>query len=349
MQWQHLGPKIPVPVWFSTLWRARGLDDPDQGIRWSELKAQDWSELDAAKGRTLLLVHGTGQRTVPGFLGLTREEYEHLHTVYGGRILAFEHRALAHHLDRNARELARALERGGVPLELDVLGLSRGGLVTRMLVEGWEPLREDIEIRRLVMLGTPNDGTPSARRDTGSHASRVMKDWRHDVRRLALTSHTERAIERHPDPFSIPTFDPGAFGKTSWPFLCGSQDQIPGSPMLGRLNGFAGLAPFAARETTYFALASLFSFDFGAPNPILNTLRRTEVLEHAMTTVPNDLVVPTASVFKPVQGPHASGFFPLVPERLVVLTAAANATHVGLFRLAAVRRQLIEWLTGSTP
>lgn len=345
MNWQLIGPKIPIPVWYSSLWRARGVDDPEQGIRWTALQAKDWAELDADKGRTLLLVHGTGLRTVPGFLGLTREEYEHLHAVYGGRILAFEHRALGHHLDRNARELARALERGGVPLDLDVLGLSRGGLVTRMLVEGWEPLREDILIRRLVMLATPNDGTPSARRDTGRVASRTMKDWRHDVRRLALTSHTERELAVHPDPYSIPSYDPQAFGKVTWPFIRGSQDQIPGSPMLKRLNGFAGVAPFAVRETAYYALASLFSFDFGAPNPTLSTLRRSEVLEHAMTAVPNDLVIPTASVFKPVQGPHASGLFPLLRERLVVLMPSVNASHVGLFRLAAVRRQLIEWLT----
>ena len=83
MEWKLLGPKIPIPVWFSSLWRARGMDDPEEGIRWSELKAKDWSELDASKGRTLLLVHGSGLRTVPGFLGMTREEYEHLHTVYG--------------------------------------------------------------------------------------------------------------------------------------------------------------------------------------------------------------------------------------------------------------------------
>lgn len=346
MEWQLLGPKIPIPVWFSSLWRARGLDDPEEGIRWSELTATDWKELDASKGRTLLLVHGSGLRTVPGFLGMTQEEYQHLHAVYGGRILAFEHRALGHHLDRNARELAQALERGGVPLDLDVLGLSRGGLVTRMLIEGWEPLREDIHIRRLVMLATPNDGTPSARRDTGRHAARTMKDWRHDVRRLALTSHSDRAVSWHPEPYSIPTYDAEAFGKTTWPLIPGSQDQIPGSPMLRRLNGFAGPAPFAARKVAYFALASLFSFDFGAPNPTLTKLSRSEVLEHAMTEVPNDLVIPTASVFKPKQGPHASGFFPLLRERLLVLTPSANASHVGLFRLAAVRRQLIEWLTG---
>lgn len=346
MKWQLLGPKIPIPVWFSTLWRARGMDDPEQGIRWSKLQTQDWSELDAAKGRTLLLVHGTGLRTVPGFLGLTVEEYQHLHTVYGGRILAYEHRALAHHLDRNARELAQALESGGVPLELDVFGMSRGGLVTRMLVEGWEPLREDIHIRRLVMLGTPNDGTPSARRDSGGLAARLMKDWRHDVRRLALTNPSERGVELHTDPFSIPTFVPDADPMGTWPILRGSQDQVPGSTMLQRLNGFAGAAPFARRAATYFGLASIFTFDHGAPNEMLTKSRRSDVLEHAIPETPNDLVVPTASVFKPVQGPHASGFFPLVRERLVVLKPSANGSHVGLFRLDAVRRQLIEWLTG---
>jgi hypothetical protein len=173
-----------------------------------------------------------------------------------------------------------------------------------------------------------------------------MKDWRHDVRRLALTNFSDRRVEVHADPFSIPTFVPDAAPMGTWPLLCGSQDQVPGSLNLRRLNGFAGAAPFARRAATYFGLASIFSFEHGAPDEMLTKSPRSHVLEHAIPETLNDLVVPTASVFKPVQGPHASGFFPLVRERLVVLMPSSNGSHVGLFRLDAVRRQLMDWLTG---
>ena len=45
---------------------------------------------------------------------------------YNGQILAFEHCAIRHRLDRNSTDLAKALERVEHPLELDVIGLSRG-------------------------------------------------------------------------------------------------------------------------------------------------------------------------------------------------------------------------------
>ena len=343
MNWHLIGPLIPRPVWFSALWRARGLESSEQGVRWSAVSGRDWEDL--GDGPVLLMVHGTGLRTVPGFMGLTPQEFARLHDRYEGRILAWEHRAFAHHLDRNARELARALEKGGKPLTLDVLALSRGGLVARMLVEGWAPLRSDIVVRKLVMVGTPNDGTPSARRDPVGDGNVEMKAWRTDVRRLALLDQRDREVRFHDDPFSIPGFEVGERQLRVWPLLYGSQDQVPKSPFLQQLNGFAGAAPHAIRSTVYYALASIFTFDHGAPEAqLLPHMNRRGVCGHAIPDVPNDLVVPTASVIQPRQGPDASGRFPLARERVVVLQPCANATHVGLFRVDAVRRQCMAWL-----
>jgi len=348
VDWNLIGPLIPIPVWFSRLWRACGLQHAAEGVRWRALAAADWSEL--ARGPVLLLVHGTGLRTVPGFLGLTPDEFQDLEERYGGRILAWEHCALAHHLDRNARELARALERSGEPLTLDVLALSRGGLVARRLVEGWEALRTDIQIRKLVMVGTPNDGTPSARRDPMGGGNVEMKAWRTDVRRLALVDQRDRAVRLHDDPFSLPGFQPGERSLGVWPLLHGSQDQVPGSRFLQELNGFEGRAPHPVRQTKYYALASIFNFDHGAPEAqLLPHLDRRGVCAHAIPDVPNDLVVPTASVIQPRQGPDASGHFPLARHQVAVLQPCANATHVGLFRLDAVRRLCMEWLAEGSP
>jgi len=347
VQWRLLGPLIPSPVWFSALLRARTLDSEDEGVIWSPLATAEGASLHASEGPTLLLVHGTGLRTRPGFLGLTQADFARLRERYGGRILAWEHRAFAHHLDRNARELGRALERLGVPMDLDVLTLSRGGLVVRMLTEGWVPLREDIQLHKLVMMGTPNDGTPSARRDPMGRGNVPMKAWRTDVRRLALVDQRDRAVAFHDDPFSLPGYDPGEVRLGKWPLLSGSQDQVPGSRMLSRLNGFAGPAPHPRRVLEYYALASIFTFDHGAPErQLLPDMGRREVCEHAIPGVPNDLVVPTASVYRPRQGPDASGYFPLCRERVAVLQPESNTTHVGLFRVNAVRHRALQWLIG---
>jgi hypothetical protein len=345
-QWRLIGPIIPTPVLFSHLLRARGLDDEEQGILWSRLTPHDRADFDTRHepgGRTLLMVHGTGLRTRKGFQGLTQAEYQRLHTRYGGRILAFEHRALSDHLDRNSQGLARALERIGTPLELDVLGLSRGGLVARMLVEGWEPLRDDIQIHNLIFLGTPNDGTPSARRD--SAGPQKMKAWRKDVRRLALVNQRDRPIEVYDDPFAIEGLDAATSVCQTWPMLHGTQDQVPWSAFLQRLNGFSGPPPHTGRPTTYYGLASVFDFDHGAPNDtVLPQMNRDEVCDWALRQAPNDLVVPTSSVYQPAQGPDACGRFPLVRERLMVLQPSCNATHVGLFRVQGIRTRILDWL-----
>ncbi len=346
--WRLIGPQIPSPVWFSHLLRARGFGGEDVGILWSRATTADWDDLDASgdpERRTLLLIHGTGLRTRPGFVGFTQAEYERLSARYGGRVLAWEHRSFAHHLDRNSAELARALERGRVPLELDVIGLSRGGLVTRMLVEGWAPLRDDIRIRNLIFVGTPNDGTPSARRDSTGAGAKQMRAWRRDVRRLALVNKRDRPVDVYDDPFVIDGFEASSRVCQTWPMLYGSQDQVPASPFLQKLNGFHGPAPHRPLETTYFGLASVFNFEHGAPNAtLLPRWRRADVCAWALPGVPNDLVVPTASVYGPQQGDHACGRFPLSRERLMVLRPSSNTTHVGLLRVRAVRRRVLTWL-----
>ena len=346
VEWRLLGPLIPYPVWYSSLLCARSFD-PEKGVVWGRVAASDGAMLHRSEGPTLLMVHGTGLRTRTGFVGLTETEFARLKSRYGGRILAWEHRALSQHLDRNARVLGRALERFGVPMDIEVMALSRGGLLMRRLIEGWEPLRDDIQLRTMVMVGTPNDGTPSARRDPMGQGNVPMKAWRTDVRRLALVDQRDREAAFHDDPFSLPGYDRGEAQLGSWPWLSGSQDQVPGSRMLQQLNGFAGPAPHARRTSTYFGLASIFNFDHGAPErELLPGMGRREVCAHAIPGVPNDLVVPTASVFRPKQGADASGFFPLCRERVVVLQPSMNATHVGLFRVDAVRRQVLQWLLG---
>ena len=355
--WELLGPKIPALVWRSVLLRADGFDADARTIRWSPMgrEAEAWRRFDARDlpddARVLLLIHGTGMTTRSGFAGITEAEYLRLERKYDGRILAYEHRAFAHHLDWNARDLCHALPESGVHLNLDVVGMSRGGLVARYISEGWAGhlMRASrVAIRTLVFLGTPNGGTPSARRDPPGLGARLMKAWRTDARRVALVDMRSRAVERHDDPYAIDVFDPDSLRIRTWPMLLGSQDQLPASRVLRMLNGFAGPPPDPpAHPTAYFGVASIFDFEHGAPDPVLvggrRPHRRSDVVRHALP-VTNDLVVPTASVYAPILGPHGPPQFPLRPSELMVLGPQSNTSHTGLLRVDAVRRQVARWL-----
>lgn len=357
--WRLLGPKIPHLVWQSRVLRAVDLYDAEQGIHWEPMPAQGgfWPQFDRRRlgpdERCLLLIHGTGQRTREGFLGFTPEQFQRLSLRYGGRILAFEHRAIGHDLSRNVRELREALETAGVRLTVDVLGLSRGGLIARAFVEGWaQGAREPrlLEVRRLIFIGTPNAGTPSARRDPWGLGATLMRHWRVDARRVALVNQRERSLDLAPHASVHAPYRPEPRPWLRWPLLYGTQDQLPDSEALSRLNGFAGPSSggLQAPPPEYYGIAAHFSFDHGAPDPVLARLggravRRSDVVQWALP-VPNDLVVPTSSVYNPPQGEHGCGLFPLPEDRLLVLGPGSNATHVGLLRLAGVRARILAWL-----
>ena len=350
-EWKLVGPTVPAWVKRSHLLRPVGFDSGR--IQWKPMPASGpaWAPFDASRlpagSRTLLMVHGTGLRTGEGFRGFSKKDFKALREIYGERIIAFEHRAFAHHVHRNARDLLRRLTKPGVRLELDVLGLSRGGLVTRWITEGWVadlPGVENIQIHKLIFVGTPNGGTPSARRDPSGVGAKKMKAWRTDVRRLTLVNKVDRDVEHVFDPFSVAGFEPSSIQLRTWPMLLGSQDQVPTSPVLDRLNGFAGPRPGTLQPTVYYGIASVFTFGHGAPNIELSGLTREQIADHALPGVANDLVVPTASVYAPEQGPDSSGKFPLHPERLWVLGPSSNASHTSLMLMRAVRRKILMWL-----
>jgi hypothetical protein len=340
--WKLIGPKIPVLVWYSRLLCARRFDSAKETITWSSITAKEYS---AFKGKVLLLIHGTGLRSQAGFLGITESEFNILHEQYNSQILAFEHCAIRHHLDRNSKDLVTGLEKFSNPLNLDVIGLSRGGLVMRRIVEGWTKIRDNIRINSLVFVGTPNDGTPSARRNNFKVGAKEMQAWRRDVRRVALVNQQAREAKIASRTDTL--FDSPEEGKSylTWPILKGTQDLVPNSNMLDILNGFCEAAPFSIKDTIYFAIASIFNFDNGVPNPVLTSgLTRKDIVTWTFNNAKNDLVVPTFSVFSPRQGSNACLMFPIPDERLMLLQPSCNATHVGLFRMNAVRNQIFKWL-----
>jgi hypothetical protein len=88
---------------------------------------------------------------------------------YEGRVLALDHPTLSVTPTENVQWLAKMIDGlpAGRPLDLDVVAHSRRGLVGRVMCErpsdaGLDPRR--LHLRTLVMVATPNAGTPLADR-----------------------------------------------------------------------------------------------------------------------------------------------------------------------------------------
>lgn len=341
--WKLVGPKIPSRVWRNHFLVARGFDS---GIVWDKLRAPDLELLQAHGSKpSLLVLHGTGLRTRMGTAGFSRDDFLALRTQYGERIFAFEHRAVRHGLERNAQALVEQLESLEVDLRLHVLGLSRGGLLARMLAEGWVRCSDRIQIEKLIFLSTPNEGSLSARRDR--NCPREMKIWRQDVRRLLRSGQSEIEFSVYAEPYTLARHETGGLALRAWPLLNGTGDQLPGSAWLSRLNGFSGPPRFTKRKEAckYYGLASVFSFDHGAPNEQLGASGSwREIVEKVFSSTPNDLVVPTAGVYQPKQGPDACGRFPIPTQRVLVLRPSCNVTHIGMLWHPRVSSQVVSWL-----
>lgn len=345
LEWKLVGPKIPKRVWRNHLLVARSFD---REIVWGKLRRGDVKELRAAakEGRpTLLVLHGTGLRTRMGTAGFSRADFRALQAQYGGCILAFEHRAVRHSLEKNARALVERLSSLGTDLRLHILGLSRGGLLARMITEGWVPCPSRIRVEKLIFLSTPNEGSLSARWDRNS--PREMKAWRQDLRRLLKSQRADADASEYSEPQLLARGESAGQKLRAWPLLHGTGDQLPGSTWLKRLNGFSG-PPRQRRDASecrYYGLASVFSFDHGAPNRLHGKSGSwKEIIDLVFSSTPNDLVVPTAGVYQPEQGPDACGRFPIPPERLLVMRPSCNITHIGMLWHPRVSSQVVDWL-----
>ena len=128
----------------------------------------DWDHL--AEGRTLMLIHGTGRACHKGFgqgseAGLAG--FKGLLDRYEGRVVGMDYRVLSQSPRSNVVGLLKQM--AGQSLDLDIVAVSRGGLVARRLTErvGRKgiPGISKIKVHRLVFVGTPNAGTPLADED----------------------------------------------------------------------------------------------------------------------------------------------------------------------------------------
>lgn len=111
--------------------------------------------------KTLMLVHGTISSTQVAFQDLLQDAVFRAVVCKYDAVLGFDHKTLSKSPGQNGSELADALDVhfGGARHEMNILSHSRGGLVARAMLESSANRQP---VNRLLMYGTPNDGTPLA-------------------------------------------------------------------------------------------------------------------------------------------------------------------------------------------
>jgi len=122
---------------------------------------QDWKSLSGK--RALLIVHGIISSTDGMLHRLPSAALKALHEKYEGRVLGYDHYTLSIDPDENARfflnKVRQAIPRG--TLDLDILCHSRGGIVSRALVERGRELvpNHNCVFRKVFFVATPNAGS----------------------------------------------------------------------------------------------------------------------------------------------------------------------------------------------
>ena len=146
-------------------WKKRGLAEGWQRVSQETLATGKLeSGVPVSPARSLLFVHGTFSDAAGAFSGLLQTDFfQRVKSTYGDRIFAFNHFSVSRSPEQNARMLLEALPEQATVF--DVVTHSRGGLVLRTLVESAEQFGElgrRFTPGRVVLVASPNDGTPLA-------------------------------------------------------------------------------------------------------------------------------------------------------------------------------------------
>ena len=168
---------LSVPSWLEPKAKAR---EPGAPL-YARVK-----QANAQGNRVLLLLHGTKLQTWPGFVGLASTLFPEQGEGQQAQpiVLAFDHRASTKGMCTNLQSFKRALDDwqalAGEPihLQVDILAMSRGGLLAQVLsqpdlVQAQCPDLIDehdkdwlaphsLEIHKTILLATPNSGSSLA-------------------------------------------------------------------------------------------------------------------------------------------------------------------------------------------
>jgi len=250
--------------------------------------AMSASDVETIAGKkSLLFIHGTISSTLGGYAGLRSfpTQAAELYAKYENRVIGFNHHTLTKSVPQNAVDFLAGMLPGNY--QFDVISHSRGGLLARALKELSPaqlgqlvdppcnpPAGVNLEIGKIVLVGTPNVGTP-----------------------LANPTDLPRAVSRLVSIASSFSQDAAAFGlgalfaifggivEGGLGALPGLEDMNPGSPFLVGLNSSSGnIAPYYGIEADF------------QPTGGLATAIENNGVDALFLGQANDLVVPTLGV-----------------------------------------------------
>ena len=280
-----------------------------------------WEKLSG--GPALLMVHGTFSRAHNAFGGMSRELVERLHAKYDGRVFAFDHYTLSETPQDNIEWLLRNALPDGIKMDLDVICHSRGGLVSRVLSEKSGELdmgSRKVGVDKVIFAGSPNAGTALA---DPKHIDALINSYTN-----LLNFFPDNGVTDVLDAIitTLKTVAVGAFGG-----LKGIQSMVPGGKFEEWLNARGD------GTAKYFAMAS----DYEPSESGLKEYMKNQLMDRIFKDVGgNDLVVPTASVYKGT----GAGQFPIPEERRLVFTQHEAVGHSGYFGSVLGRKKILEWL-----
>jgi pimeloyl-ACP methyl ester carboxylesterase len=278
----------------------------------------DWSAL--AAGPVLMFVHGTMSLAHTGFRRMPEPLISELRRRYGGRVIAFDHFTISVDPTENVRWLAKQLPEG-LGMTVDVIAHSRGGLVGRVMAEHGQELGLGgiVDVRNLIMVGTPNAGT-------------VLADSEHLG---TLLDRVTNLVQLVPDNPVTDTVDVvlavlkqlavGAFRGLDG---LGSMD-----PRGSYLREYLNVPTTTA--STYRAVASNFEPAQGSP---LSRTARDAIVDVVFGSTENDLIVPTEGVH------HVPGLDGFAPTDPLVFPATAAVDHSSFWVQDAFAQKVLQWL-----
>jgi pimeloyl-ACP methyl ester carboxylesterase len=239
--------------------------------------------------KVLLFVHGTISSTNGAFGSLAgfEDEATRLFAKYGNNAIGFNHHTLTKSVSANAVDFLSALPPGSY--KFDVISHSRGGLLARALKEltpaQLKQLADtsiavdadvNVQLDRIVVVGTPNQGTPLAN----------PADLPKAISRLASVANS---FDQDAAEFGLGALFAifGGIVESGVAALPGLEDMNPGNPFLKLLNSSStDISP-------YYGIAADFLATGGLAAAVLD-----DGFDALFSGVANDLVVPTAGVAK---------------------------------------------------
>ncbi len=303
--------------------------------------------------RVLLLVHGTFSSTVGSFgaLGFSVPGIALLHAMHEqyDHILGWDHRTLSETPAQNAIAMLKAFDRafppGSVRPDIDVIAFSRGGLVTRTLLEQLVlNTRWNDAFKRVVFVAATLSGTLLAQRERWSTFVTVMTN-------LAVAACRGVTMALPPAAVAAVWVETVARGVAALVrFLATAlldSEAVPGlaamDPHQKVVKELNAIPPAAARLNTYHVVSNDYepngpgADDASEAMPSALTLKIWDLVMDAQMQQANDLVVNTSSM-------ETIGGATLWWDRTLALPQNGRTMHTTCFRDAEIVAQLRAWL-----